>query len=138
MKDTEPATIAIWHIIEPGDRWYQAVLRFTRSEAASTQVLIRRWDPAAAAGLIRWARQEQGRRTVLLWELPADPKSFLGTLELIATLNRVNPRAVQLAHVPARRSRRNALAVQEAGATFLLDDLWAVEKVARQLRCVAI
>jgi hypothetical protein len=143
-----PATFTHWHIIETGTRWYQALLRFTsgathfsaaslfqsRTVAAGSPHIIRRWDSASAHGVISWATQHQAEQVVLLWELPAEPKAFLGMLEAIATVKRSNRIALQLAYVPARRSTANRLSVQEAGADFLLSDLWSLEHVVRRLR----
>lgn len=132
MTSFDTAFAPHWHVIESADRWYQAVLRFSRTSTATWPIVIRRWD-AAATGLISWAGQHDTGASVLLWELPAEPKSFVWTLGTIATLTRINPRAVQLAHVPPHRRAATALLVQQAGISFLLDDLSSLEKVAARL-----
>lgn len=135
MSEHRGTSLLGWHVIETGDRWYQAILRFTATAAADPGS-VHRWQPAEAGQLPGWLAQQQAGHWVLLWEVAAEPAAALETLDRIAAVRRFNAHVVQLAHVPARWRAELALAVQEAGATLVLDQLWSLQRVVKRLEAV--
>jgi hypothetical protein len=126
-----------WHIAESGDRWFQAVVRFSAPSSAESPPIIRRWDIASATGLIALAAQARLQSVILLWELPHEPQGVLWTLDAMATIKRSGGSAMQLVHLPPGCSGATALLALEAGASLLVEDLWSLQKIFSRLACAA-
>ena len=122
-----------WTIVESGDRWFQAVLRFTAGSVPHDRQSVRHVSIAAASELAQEADIDDDRLRIVLWEVPADPAVWLHLIDAIATLRRRDARCVQLAHLPTPASRAAGLALQAAGVTVLLGELWTLEPLARRL-----
>jgi len=122
-----------WTVVESGDRWFQAVLRFTAGSMPHDRQSIRHLSIAAASELAQEVGTDDDRLRIVLWEVPADPAVWLHLIDLIATLRRRDARRVQLAHLPTPASRAAGLAVQAAGVTVLLGELWTLEPLACRL-----
>lgn len=125
-----------WHIVESGQRWYQAVLAAGQSDSSSDTV--ERWQLGQAKTLLDRLAETPAATCVLLWELPADGRGFLDALAGIMAVEDLRRRVVQLAHPESGGWDRETwcergLAVQEAGVSVLLADLWSIRVVARRL-----
>lgn len=121
-----------WHIVESGQRWYEAVR--AAGQWHRPPDTVERWKLWQAATLI----DRLDGACVLLWELPADARGFLDALAGIMAVADLRPRVIQLAHPEAGGWNRETwqeygMAVQEAGASVLLADLWSVRVVVRRL-----
>jgi hypothetical protein len=124
-----------WHIVESGQRWYEAVR--AAGQWHPSPDTVERWKLGQAAALID-RLDGACQACVLLWELPADARGFLDALAGITAVADLRPRVIQLAHPEAGGWNRETwhecgMAVQEAGVSVLLADLWSVRVVARRL-----
>jgi len=137
MSPTMQRSSLSWTVVESGDRWFQAVLRFTAGSMPHDRQSVRHLSIAAASELAQEVGTDDDRLRIVLWEVPADPAVWLHLIDAIATLRRRNARSVQLAHLPTPASRAAAVAVQAAGVTVLLGELWTLEPLARRLRATA-
>ncbi len=133
MSERAPISMWRWTVVESGDRWFQAVLRFTAASVPHDRESVHHLPIAAASELDARMDLSDDRLHVVFWEVPAEPQAWLTIIDVIASIRRSNPHAVQLAHLPTPQSRAAALAVQAAGVTVLLDDLWTLEPLARRL-----
>lgn len=133
MSQNQPVPGLNWTIVEAGDRWYQAVLRFTAGPVPHDRDSVRHLPLDAASELVVLLAQRGDRRHMVLWEIPAAPSAWLEIIDAIASVRRSNPQAVQLASLPCSASHAAALAVQQAGVTVLLGELWTLEPLARRL-----
>jgi hypothetical protein len=124
-----------WHIVESGQRWYQAVLAAGQSNSSFDTV--ERWKLGQTTALLD-RLGETPAACVLLWELPADGSGFLDALAGIMAVEDLSRRVVQLAHPESggwdrETWRECGMAIQEAGVSVLLADLWSIRVVARRL-----
>ena len=125
-----------WHIVESGQRWYEAVR--AAGQWYPSLHTVERWKFEQTAALIDRLEGEPAAACVLLWELPADTHGFLDALAGVMAVADLRPRVIQLAHPESggwnqETWRECGLAVQEAGISVLLADLWSVRVVARRL-----
>lgn len=117
-----------WHVIESGDRWYHAIKVF--SSSVSDVVTVKRWACDRHAELRGALDRPERSIRVVLWEVPICNRRLATTLDSIIDLSRFGSCTVQLA-VPqiarwdARVWYEVSLAVQEAGVSMLLSDLWS-------------
>jgi hypothetical protein len=137
MTSDPQRPLPAWHIVESGDRWFQAVVRFCASASTGAPQIIRRWDAASATGLISLATQARHQSMILLWELPHEPQGMLWTLDAVASIKRAGGGVMQLVHVPPRCPSATALLALEAGASLLVEDLWSLQKVSNRLSSAA-
>lgn len=125
-----------WHIVESGQRWYQAVL--AAGQPNSSFDTVERWKLGQTTALLDRLAETPAAACVLLWELPADGRGFLDALAGIMAVEALRRRVVQVAHPEScgwdrETWRECGLAVQEAGVSVLLTDLWSIRVVARRL-----
>lgn len=133
MNQAAAAPPLIWTVIETGDRWFQAVLRFTAGAVPHNRESVRQLTLAEAGQIVLQIEPRDDCRHVVLWEIPRAPAAWIEFVDVIAGVRRHVPQAVQLAHLPASSSDLAALAVQQAGVTVLLRELWSLEPLARRL-----
>ncbi len=133
MNPAATSPVLNWTVVEAGDRWYQAVLRFTADPEPHDHQSVRHLSIAAAGELVNGSNTPHDRLHVVLWEVPSEPRLWIPLVDMIAGIRRADPRSVQLAHLPTPASRAAALAVQAAGVTVLLDELWTLRPLARRL-----
>jgi len=125
-------------ICERGDRWYRAVCRFLPiAQRESTQrengrLSIDRVPYDSAHRVASITKAKQGN-VIAVWEIFADNAEEIARLDLIAALRADWLQSIQLAWLPTNCPVNARLAVQEAGAPFLLDDLASLQKIARAL-----
>lgn len=117
-----------WHVIESGERWYRAIKVF--SSSASDVVTVKSWACGQHADLLGALDRPECSIRVVLWEVPICTHRLATTLDSIMDLSRLGSCLIQLA-VPeiarwdARIWYEVSLAVQEAGVSMLLSDLWS-------------
>lgn len=117
-----------WHVIESGERWYNAIKVF--SSCPSGVVTVKRWVCGQHAELLGALDRPELSIRVVLWEVPISTHRLATTLDSIMDLSRYGSGLIQLA-VPeiarwdARIWYEVSLAVQEAGVSILLSDLWS-------------
>ena len=133
MTPGSQRALPAWHIVESGDRWFQAVVRFRDPGSEASPQVIRRWDTGSAKGLITLATQARPQSLILLWELPHEQQGMLWTLDAMATIKRSGGSAMQLVHLPPHCADVTALLALEAGASLLVEDLWTVQTILSRL-----
>jgi hypothetical protein len=133
MSHPSSFPVLSWTVIEAGDRWYQAVLRFTAGAMPHDSESVRHLSIAAAGEVALGTDIPADRLHIVLWEVSDDPQLWGQLVDVIAGIRRGAPRSVQLAHFPSPTSRAAALAVQAAGVTVLLDELWMLQPLAQRL-----
>lgn len=125
-----------WHVVESGQRWFEAVR--AAGQCCPPPHAVERWKLEQTTALVDRLQGEPAAACVLLWELPADTHRFLDALAGIMAVADLRPRVVQMAHPglsgwDRETWRECGLAVQEAGISVLLADLWSIRVVARRL-----
>lgn len=132
-----------WHIIESSERWYQAYHQSIVSMPLAYNKTVRRWDGHSVAGLLtslkQSGNQDQANRgwICLLWELPLENVPMSRLLDLLASVSQQRPRSIQLAHFSTSIHWATALAVQEAGVSIVLPDLWVLGRVIKRIESFA-
>jgi len=123
-----------WHIIESTDRWFQAHQHAVAATPSSRSATVTRWNSQSLAGLLARLRQPrpQDAAIYLVWEYPLDEIPPTRLLDAIATVSEHRPRAIQMAHVRPGVATSTLVALQEAGISIVLHDLWALRQVIRR------
>jgi hypothetical protein len=123
-----------WHIIESTDRWFQSYQHAVASTATSRSATVTRWNSQSVAGLLARLRQPPPKDAAifLIWEYPLDEIPPTRLLDWIAKVSEQQPRAIQMAHVLPGVATSMLIALQEAGISMVLHDLWALRRVIRR------
>jgi hypothetical protein len=124
-----------WHIIESTDRWFQSYQHAVASTPTSRSATVTRWNSQSVAGLLVRLRQTLPKdpATYLVWEYPLDEIPPTRMFDLIATVSEHQPRSTQMAHVRPGVATPTLIALQEAGISIVLHDLWALRQVMRRI-----
>jgi|GEM_PF-3689123 len=124
-----------WHIIESTDRWFQSYQRAVASKPTSQSATVTRWNSQSVVGLLARLKQPVAKEPAiyLVWEYPLGEISPTRMLDLIATVAEHKPRSIQMAHVRPSVATSTLIALQEAGISVVLHDLWTLRRVMRRI-----
>lgn len=131
LKDDSSEAIAAelqWHIIESSDRWFQTHQRAAATTPESLCTNVTRWDGHSVAGLPARLKQPVAKAALfyLVWEFPLGDLTTTRMLDLIATVSQQQPGAIQMAHLLPGVATSTSVALQEAGISIVLRDLWTL------------
>jgi hypothetical protein len=132
-----------WHIVESTDRWYQAYQQSVVSMSLPYNKTVTRWNDQSIADLPASLKLSGGQGQAdptwicLLWELPLGNVPTSRLLDLLASVSQHRPRSIQLAHFPTTIHAATALAIQEAGVSIVLPDLWVLGRVIKRIESFA-
>jgi len=130
-----------WHIIESSDRWYQAHQRCVATSVDSRGAFVRRWSGKTLLGLITHLRQTTAHRgetgaastTYLVWDFPLADSTPELLFDVVANISELCPHAIQMAHASKAFPLPVLLALQEAGISVMLNDLWTLQRIIQRI-----
>lgn len=135
--DAKGASSTVWHLLETGERWYRAAQDAMNANRISTSA-IERWRLVDLDRLVARVDDPLAGRQVVLWEVPRDASGLAATLTGIARVADCGQRIVQIAYPGSGDWGCGdwypvGLAIQEAGVSVLLADLWSLRTIASRL-----
>jgi len=145
-----------WHIIESSDRWYQAHQRCVATSIDSRGASVHRWSGKTMLGLMAHLRQTAHRSgdtrqyltqqqaafaaasvaassIYLVWEFPLAGTTPDRLFDVLTTIGELCPFAIQMAHTSSALPLPVVLALQEAGISIMLDDLWTLQRIIQRI-----
>ncbi len=115
-----------WIIVEAGDRWYRAVLRFSIAwQPGAPSVTAHRVGIAEAREL---SKRHPG--SVLLWEWCSQPGAIADAVQCMGSVRVARPSVLLVATTAPWACDADRLALAEAGVSIWIDDIESIARLA--------